>query len=213
MARALRKATAALLILTGAAAAEEITILAMGDSLTAGYGLAQGDGFVPQLENWLEGRGHDVAVVNAGVSGDTTAGGLARTGWALVPEIDAMILALGANDMLRGLPPDLARANLSGILEAAAEAQVPVLLTGIAAPTNYGAGYKAEFDAIFPDLAAEHHTLLFPDFLSGLRDAFEAGAARDALLLADGLHPTTLGVSHMVEAIGPMVEDLIAQVE
>ena len=193
----------------GPAAAEQITVLALGDSLTAGFGLAQDEGFVPQLESWLIGRGHDVVVVNGGVSGDTTAGGLARIGWVLGPEVDAMILALGANDMLRGLPPAQTRENLDGILDEASE--IPVLITGVPAPLNFGAAYKAEFDAMYPSLAETHDALLFEDFLAGLRDAAEAGLPRDALLLPDGLHPTALGVSHMVEAIGPRVEALLAR--
>lgn len=210
----MRKATLAVfLTLTGPLAAQEVTILAMGDSLTAGYGLPQGDGFVPQLETWLRDRGHNVAVVNAGVSGDTTAGGLARIDWALGPDVDAMILALGANDMLRGLPPAQAESNLGGILETAGGAAIPVLISGVDAPLNYGAAYKAEFDAIFPTLAAEYDALLFPDFLTGLRTAFEDGIARDELLQPDGLHPTALGIAHMVEGIGPSVEELITRIQ
>ncbi len=194
-------------------AAEEITILALGDSLTAGYGLPQGEGFAPQLEAWLRDRAHDAIVVNAGVSGDTTAGGLSRVGWALTPEIDAMILALGGNDLLRGLPPEQAQSNLDGILAAAASADVPVLIAGVDAPLNYGADYKAEFDAIYPMLAARHDALLFEDFLTGLRAAADNGTNQDDLLLPDGIHPTALGVSYMVEAIGPLVEELIEMAE
>lgn len=209
----MRKVAFAIALLASPAAADQVTILAMGDSLTAGFGLSQGEGFVPQLQAWLTARGHDAVVINAGVSGDTTAGGLARVGWALQPDVDAMILALGGNDLLRGLPPEAAAANLDGILDAAHMADVPVLLAGLEAPLNYGADYKAAFEAIFPTLAADHGALLFEDFLLGLRAAFDAGIPRGDLMLPDGIHPTALGISHMVDAIGPVVVELIAQID
>lgn len=207
----LRKAALAFAITLTPAAAQEVTILAMGDSLTAGFGLPQSDGFVPQLQTWLQARGHDVAILNAGVSGDTTGGGLARIDWALSPEVDAMILALGGNDLLRGLPPAQAQDNLDGILTAVGDR--PALVVGLEAPLNYGADYKAQFEAIFPALAAAHEALLFPDFLAGIRQAAEDGASLGSLMQADGIHPTAEGVGHVVEAIGPMVETLIARVE
>ena len=119
------------------AAAEPVTIAALGDSLTQGFGLVPEAGFVPQLEAWLKDAGADVALINAGVSGDTTAGGLSRVGWTLTPEVDAMIVALGGNDLLRGIDPAASRANLDGILAAAAEADVPVLLVGIESPQRF----------------------------------------------------------------------------
>ena len=129
--------------------ADEIVIAALGDSLTQGFGLVQEDGFVPQMQTWLSRQGIDARLINAGVSGDTTAGGLSRVAWTLTPEVDAMIVALGGNDFLRGFAPDVSRANLEGILQAADAAEVEVLLVGMQAPGNYGPDYKLAFDAIY----------------------------------------------------------------
>lgn len=191
--------------------AQPVTVAALGDSLTQGYGLPQGDGFVPQLQAWLEAEGGGVTVLNAGVSGDTTAGGLSRVDWTLTAEVDAMIVALGGNDVLRGIPPEEARANLRGILQAAADAGVPVLLVGIAAPANFGPGYKAAFEAIYPDLAAEFGALLVPDFLAPLAERLAAGTPRGDLMQADGLHPNAEGVALIVAALGPSVQELAAR--
>ena len=127
----MRKVTTALvLVLSGPALAEPLVIAALGDSLTQGYGLPAEDGFVPQLQNWLDQNGADVTVINAGVSGDTTAGGLARVAWTMTPEVDGMIVTLGGNDLLRGIDPAVSRANLDGIMKAAQDAEVEVLLVG-----------------------------------------------------------------------------------
>lgn len=188
----------------------ETVIAALGDSLTQGYGLPRGEGFVPQLEAWLLREGADVRVLNAGVSGDTTAGGLSRVDWTLTEDVDAMIVALGGNDMLRGLDPETARSNLEGILEAASEKEVEVLLVGLAAPGNYGPDYKQEFDAIYPELASKHGTLLFPDMFSPLRTAgTEDSLARN--MQSDGIHPSAEGVALIVEEIGPAVLDLVGR--
>ncbi len=200
----------ALAAATGGVAAP-VTVVALGDSLTQGYGLPPEDGLVPQLEAWLRARGADVTVMNAGVSGDTTAGGLARTDWALVPETGALIVALGGNDLLRGLSPAEARSNLDAILGKADARGIPVLLVGLHAPLNYGPAYKAEFDAMYPDLARAHGALLAEDFLAPLRTAREAGTPQDQLLQADGLHPTAKGVALVVEALGPRVLELLAK--
>lgn len=190
------------------AVAEEVVIAALGDSLTQGFGLPPEEGFVPQLQDWLEARGHDVRLINAGVSGDTTAGGLARVGWTLGEEVDAMIVTLGGNDLLRALPPEDARANLGGILQEADARAVEVLLVGMQAPLNYGADYKAAFDAIYPELAAEHDVLHAESFLAPVLDAVDPAA----LMQADGIHPNASGVAAIVEALGPDVETLIARV-
>ncbi|MEM9757204.1 MAG: arylesterase [Pseudomonadota bacterium] len=195
------------------AGAETLRLVALGDSLTAGFGLPQGDGFVPQLQTWLDARGHDVTVINAGVSGDTTAGGLARIDWTLSDGADAMIVALGGNDLLRGLPPETVRGNLDGILAAAEAEGVAVLLAGLPAPGNYGPDYKAAFDAIYPDLAETYGALLVTDFLAGPRTAAADGTPQTDLVQEDGIHPTAQGVSLMVEAIGPVVEDLLARAQ
>lgn len=179
----------------------------LGDSLTAGYGLPEDAGMVPQLQGWLQDQGIDAKIENAGVSGDTTAGGLARLDWALGNGADGLIVALGGNDLLRGLPPAMARANLTAILDRARQDQLPVLLIGLPAPGNWGPDYKAEWDKIHPDLASEYGTALIPNFLSGLgSDGTPASIA--PLMQADGLHPNREGVARIVAAIGPQVAEL-----
>ena len=195
------------------AAAEEVVIAALGDSLTQGYGLPQEDGFVPQLEAWLAAQGEDVRVINAGVSGDTTAGGLSRVGWTLTPEVDAMIVTLGGNDLLRGLPPEASRANLEGIVQAAAEQGVAVLLIGMQAPGNYGPEYKASFDAMYPEIAAAYDTLYLDSFFAGLGGPGVDPASLRDYLQPDGIHPNAEGVARIVEGVGPAVQELIARVD
>lgn len=189
------------------------TLVALGDSLTEGYGLAPEDGFVPQLQAWLTAQGQDVTVVNAGVSGDTTAGGLARLDWSLTPDVKAMIVTLGGNDMLRGIDPANTRANLDGILKGAEAKGVKVLLVGMLAPGNYGPDYKAAFDAIYPDLAAQYHVDLFPSFYAPLiGDGPADPAALAPYLQADGLHPNPEGVKKIVAGMGPAVVKLLGEV-
>lgn len=212
----MRKALAGILMICASMAqAEEVVIAALGDSLTQGYGLPQEDGFVPQLQDWLEGEGADVRLINAGVSGDTTAGGLSRVGWTLEPEVDAMIVALGGNDLLRGLDPAQARSNIDGILQAAEAADVEVLLIGMQAPGNFGADYKAQFDAIYPELAEAYGTVYLESFFAGLVDEgmpIDPAALR-AWFQADGIHPNAEGVARIVEAVGPQVLTLIEQAQ
>lgn len=196
----------------GMLAAEEVVIAALGDSLTQGYGLVTEDGFVPQLQTWLQAQGADVRLINAGVSGDTTAGGLSRAAWTMTPDVDAMIVALGGNDLLRGIDPSVSRANLDGILQAAAEADVAVLLVGMQAPGNYGPEYKAAFDTIYPDLAETYETLLAPSFFAGISAENDLAEAR-AYMQADGIHPNAEGVIKIVAELGPDVLDLIARAE
>lgn len=187
------------------------TLLALGDSLTQGYGLAPGDGLVPQLEAWLHAHGTPVSVINAGVSGDTTAGGRARLDWSLTPEVNAVMVALGGNDLLRGLPPAAARANLEAILQTLDSRGLPVLLVGLAAPGNYGPAYQAEFNAIWPDLAQRYQTLLLPDLLAPIASLSPEARARDALMQADNIHPAAAGVKRVVEVLGPQVQALMAE--
>ncbi len=202
---------AVLICLPAMVNAQEVTIAALGDSLTQGYGLVAEDGFVPQLQNWLQERGYDVRVINAGVSGDTTAGGLARVAWTLTDDVDGMIVALGGNDFLRGLPPESSRANLSGILEAADG--VEVLLVGMEVPGNYGPDYQQAFNEMFPQLAEQHDVLYVESFFEGLLGdpVSDPGSLAD-LMQPDGIHPNANGVILIVEALGPRVEDLIARI-
>lgn len=201
----------AISFLPAPAFAEEVTIAALGDSLIAGYGLPEEQGFVPQLQAWLDAHGAEAKVINAGVSGDTTAGGLARLDWTLTPDVRALIVGLGGNDVLRGIDPAASRANLTQILDGAKARGLPVLLIGLTAPGNYGPDYKTAFDAIYPDLAAEYGTLLHPGFYPVLRKAGDSAALAD-LIQSDGLHPNEKGVALIVEDIGPQVLELIKKV-
>jgi acyl-CoA thioesterase I len=188
---------------TAALAAGEVRLLGLGDSLMAGYGLSKTDSFPSRLEAALRAKGHDVRVVNAGVSGDTTAGGRARLDWALADKPHAAIVELGANDALRGLDPKAAEANLDAILSRLKAAGVPVLLAGMLAPRNLGAEYHEAFDAIYPRLAEAHGVALYPFFLDGV-------AGRRELNQPDGIHPNAAGVDVVVRGILPHVEALLA---
>ena len=178
--------------------AEALRILMLGDSLTAGYGLASRDALPARLEAALRDRGLDARVIDAGVSGDTTAGGLARLDWALADRPHAVIVALGANDALRAIDPAVARSNLDRLLAALSERSLPVLLAGMLAPRNLGPEYGARFDAIYPELAERHGTLLYPFLLDGVATVAE-------LNQADGLHPNEAGVEVIVDRILPSV--------
>ena len=186
--------------------AKPVTILALGDSLTAGLGLADHESFPARLEAELKARGHDVRIINAGVSGDTAQAGLSRLDWALSDEVQGLIVELGANDVLRGLDPAQAEAALDAILAKAAERRLPVLLAGMRAPPNLGPDYAERFDSIYPRLAEKHGTLLYPFFLEGV-------ATDPALNQADGLHPNQKGVDALVARILPKVVELIERIE
>lgn len=184
-------------------AAAPVTLVAFGDSLIHGYGLPAEDGFVPQLQAWLDANGAGpVAVVNAGVSGDTTSGGLARLDWSIGAEADAVILELGANDALRGVDPAITRANLDAMLTRLAERALPTLLVGMMAPRNWGPEYVEAFEPIYPELAAKHDAPLYPFMLEGL-------VGERALFQPDGLHPNAEGVRILVALMGPAVKDLV----
>ncbi len=191
----------------GAASAETrpLRVVALGDSLTAGYGLPPGEAFPDALARALKARGWDVEVANAGVSGETAADGLARYDWSVPEGTDALIVELGANDMLRGLDPGAAETALAQILERARAAHVAVLLMGMRAAPNLGLDYRRRFDAIYPDLAKRFGVALYPFFLDGV-----AGDPR--LNQSDGLHPTRDGVARIVAAILPTVEGVLAEV-
>lgn len=183
--------------------ADPVRLVALGDSLTQGYGLEQDEGFVPQLESWLQAQGLDVVVINAGVSGDTTAGGLARLDWTLAEPVDAMLVTLGGNDLLRGLDPAASRANLEAILARLAQDGIPAMLAGMPAPGNYGPDFKREFEAMYVDLAAQYDVPLVPNFLQPMTDKAEAGASFTDLMQSDHIHPNAAGVALVVEHIGP----------
>jgi acyl-CoA thioesterase-1 len=189
--------------------AEPVEVLALGDSLTAGYGLLDENGFVPKMRVWLEEQGLDVRLVNAGVSGDTTAGGLSRVEWSLTPATEALIVALGGNDLLRGLDPAVSRANLEGILKVAQDKGLDVLVVGMEAPGNYGPEYKAEFDAMYPELAETYGALYFPRFFEGLYTVGSTPAELRDVMQMDGIHPNAEGVDLIVEAMGPAVAELV----
>ncbi len=191
--------------------AQPPAIMAFGDSLTAGYGLLDHEGLVPQLRNWLAAHGKDIRVIEAGVSGDTTAGGLARLEWSLSPEVRGLIVTLGGNDALRGIDPAASRENLRGILQVAADRDIAVLLVGMPAPVNYGPDYQADFAAMYPELARDYGAQLFPDFFAGLGEGTPAELQH--LFQPDGIHPNPDGVALIVEALGPSVLTLIEQVE
>ncbi|NVK14949.1 MAG: arylesterase [Rhodobacteraceae bacterium] len=202
-----------LLVFTGAAWAEPLRITALGDSLVQGYGLPQSQGLVPQLERWLNENGAEVTLQNAGVSGDTTAGGAERAEWTLSDNPDGLILLLGGNDMLRGLAPQEAHANLERILQTAQAKGIEVLLIGMKAPRNYGPEYKQDFDAIYPELAEEYGAVLHPDAFAGIAAA--AGndpAAAQGFMQDDGIHPNAQGVALNVAAIGPAALQLVAAI-
>ena len=204
---------AAVAVFCTPAFAEKLTIVALGDSLTQGYGLPQENGFVPQLQAWLVGQGQDVVIENAGVSGDTTAGGLSRVDWSLSPETDALIVNLGGNDLLRGIDPANSASNLDKILTAARDRKLPVLLVGLKALNNYGPEFKQAFDAIYPTLASKYAVPLYPDFFGPLKAEADAPTALATYMQPDGIHPNAAGVAKVVADFGPYVIDLLKQVQ
>lgn len=185
-----------------AASEPAMRIVAFGDSLTAGYMLRPADAFPAQLQRALTAKGHHVEVINAGVSGDTTAAGLERFEWAIGEGTDAVILELGANDALRGIDPQQAEANLAAILSKLEARGIPVLIAGMRAPGNWGEDYVRAFDGIYPKLARAHGHLYYPFFLDGV-------AIDPTLNLGDGLHPNAAGVARIVAQILPLTEQLI----
>jgi acyl-CoA thioesterase-1 len=186
---------------------DPVKVLAFGDSLTAGYGLKQGEGFADQLQTTFRKMGRPVTVINGGVSGDTSAGGLARIDWALADQPKVVIVELGANDMLRGIDPESTRRNLAGIIEKAQASGAKVLLAGMKSQRNLGADYVQRFDAIYPDLAKQYDVTLYPFFMAGIVGA--DGSADTKLLQADGLHPTEAGAKIIVDGIMPDLLKLI----
>lgn len=195
----------AAMVPAGAQQARPIAIVALGDSLTAGYQLPPGDAFPVKLQAALRAKGLNVTVENAGVSGDTSTGGLERLDWAVGDGVDAVIVELGANDALRGIDPAVTRRNIDEILTRLKARGIAVLLSGMLAPPNMGPQFAAAFNPIFPELAARHGVLFDAFFLEGV-------AADASLNLADGMHPNARGVDAIVARILPRVEELVAQV-
>jgi acyl-CoA thioesterase-1 len=186
------------------APARTIKLVALGDSLTAGYGLPQAAAFPVVLQAALKAKGHDVEIANAGVSGDTTAGGLDRLDWSVPDGTEGVILELGANDMLRGTDPKQTRTNLDTIITRLKARKIPVLLAGMLAARNLGPDYVQRFDAIYPELARQYDLVLYPFFLDGV-------AGQTKLTLPDGLHPTAEGVKIIVDRILPSVETFLGR--
>jgi len=179
-------------------------LVALGDSLTAGYGLPQEAAFPVVLERALKAKGHRVEITNAGVSGDTSSGGLDRLDWSVPDGTDGVIVELGANDMLRGLDPSLTRQSIGAIVERLRARNIPVMLAGMYASRNLGPDYVQKFDSLYPDIAKKHDLVLYPFFLDGV-------AGERSLNLPDGLHPTAKGVEIIVERILPTVESFLGR--
>lgn len=208
---AFKRVFAALLIIAAGAAAhaapsaaETFRIVAFGDSLMAGYRLGPGESFPEKLESALRERGHDVVIANAGVSGDTSSGGLSRLDWSVPGDTDLVILGLGANDMLRGISPEITAGNLEEMVVRLEGRQIDVLLAGMLAAPNLGPDYAGAFNEIYPRLAERHGLALYPFLLEGV-------AAQSGLLLEDGMHPNPAGVDRMVEGVMPLVERKMAE--
>lgn len=187
-------------------AADAVTLVGFGDSLMAAYNLQASEGFPARLEAALRERGHDVTIIDAGVSGDTTSGGLARLDWSIPDGVDGVILELGANDALRGLPPEKTRENLEAMIARLKQRGIAVLLAGMLAPPNMGSGYETAFNAIYPELAAKYDVPLYPFFLDGV-------TGNPDMLLSDGMHPNTSGINTMVEKFVPVAEEFLAEIK
>jgi acyl-CoA thioesterase I len=187
----------------GDAMAGTTTLLALGDSLTAGYGLDPGQSLPDKLQESLRAKGHDVTFINAGVSGDTAAQGAARLDWALTHDVKAVIVELGANDALRGLEPTQTDAALRQIMEELKKRKLPVLILGMKAPPNLGSDFQGKFDTIYPKLASDYNALLYPFYLDGV-------AAQPDLNQPDGIHPNVKGLAVIVPKLLPLVEKLVS---
>lgn len=190
----------------GAAEARTIQLVGFGDSLMAGYQLPPGDGFPAKLEAALKAKGLDVTVADAGVSGDTTSGGLSRVDWSVPDGTDGVILELGANDALRGIPPEQTEKNLETMIGQLKGRKIPVLLVGMLAPPNMGPDYAEKFNPIYKRLADKYQLALYPFFLDGV-------ATHADLQLSDGMHPNPKGVDVMVEHILPAIVTFVGMID
>ena len=189
-----------------AAHAETLRIVGFGDSLMAGYQLEKQEGFPARLQSELIARGYDVEITDAGVSGDTSSGGLARLDWSVPEETDAVILELGANDALRGISPEKTRENLTAMITMLKSRGIKILLAGIYAPPNMGPAYEAEFNAIYPELAKTHDLTLYPFFLDGVTMFPDR-------VLEDGMHPNARGVEEIVNRFLPVMEEFLTELK
>jgi acyl-CoA thioesterase I len=183
----------------GVSRAEPMRIVAFGDSLSAGYELPENEGFPKQLEAALKAKGLDVIVENSAVSGDTSSGGLERLDWSIADGTTMVVIELGANDALRGIDPALTRSNMDAMITRLKARNIKVVLAGMLAPPNMGEAYAKPFNAIYPELAAQHQTALYPFFMDGV-------IAKSDLKLSDGLHPNAKGVAVIVSGILPIIE-------
>ncbi|MDQ0318023.1 acyl-CoA thioesterase-1 [Pararhizobium capsulatum DSM 1112] len=190
---------------TSATQAETLQMVGFGDSLMAGYQLPAEDAFPARLEKALKAKGHDIVITNAGVSGDTTSGGLARIDWSVPDGTKGVILELGANDALRGIPPEESRKNLVAMIEKLSIRKIPVLLVGMLAPPNMGEDYAKRFNPIYPDLSATYFVDLYPFFLDGVVE-------NPALKIEDGMHPNAEGVQVMVDKFLPYAERFLEEI-
>ena len=181
-----------------------VTVLALGDSLTAGYGLEPGHAMPDVLQAALQKDGKDITIINAGISGDTAAQAAARLDWSLTPDVKSIILELGANDALRGLPPEGADKALREIMDKAKAKNLPVLILGMKAPPNLGSDYQTKFDAIYPKLAEDYGAALYPFYLDGV-------AADPKLNQQDGMHPNDAGLAIIIQRLEPVVANFVSK--
>jgi acyl-CoA thioesterase-1 len=210
-ARTFRNAFCAFFLCIGPVYAKPLILVAFGDSLTQGYGLPVDQGFVPQLQAYL--GADNVTVINAGVSGDTTAGGVSRLDWTLTPDVQAVIVNLGGNDLLRGLPPEVTRANMDKIAASITGRGIPLLIVAMQAPPNYGPDYKAAFDAIYPDIAAKYGAMLTTPYFTPITVGDpDPSKARD-FMQEDGIHPNAAGVAKLVAGHGPEIRAFLETVQ
>ena len=187
-------------------------VLIFGDSLIHGYGLPQTDGFVNQMQSFLNKENQKIELINGGVSGDTTAGGLARINWSLTPGVAGALIVLGGNDMLRGIDPVSSKSNLEGILQILVKERKVVILAGMQSSNNFGSDYKNKFDQMYIELAQKYNLIFYPNFLKSLFDS-DTGRIRLELLQEDGIHPNAEGVERIVRDLAPRFLDLISEIK
>lgn len=209
--RMFRNAILAFFLCMGPVFAKPLVLVAFGDSLTQGYGLPADQGFVPQLQAYL--GADNVTVINAGVSGDTTAGGVSRLDWTLTPDVQAVIVNLGGNDLLRGLPPEVTRANMDKIAATITGRGIPLLIVAMQAPPNYGPDYKTAFDAIYPEIAAKYGAMLTTPYFTPITGGDPDPSKAREFMQDDGIHPNAAGVLRLVAGHGPEIRAFLETVK